>query len=56
MNRPKKSFNLKDHLKQYCYYINEFDLTNFIELDLDVFMSIEEVENIRKKIYLETHK
>ena len=56
MNRPKKSFNLKDHLKQYCYYINEFDLINFIELDLDVFMSISEVENIRKKIYLETHK
>lgn len=56
MNQPKKSFNLQDHLKQYCYYINEFDLTNFIELDLDVFMSIEEVENIRKKIFLETHK
>lgn len=56
MANPKRSFNLKDHLKQYCYYINEFDLQNFIELDLDVFMSIEEVENIRKKIYLETHK
>lgn len=56
MANPKKSFNLKEHLKQYCYYINEFDLQNFIELDLDVFMSIEEVENIRKKIYLETHK
>ena len=56
MNNPKKSFNLAEHLKQYCYYINEFDITNFIELDLDIFMSIEEVENIRKKIYLETHK
>lgn len=56
MANPKRSFNLKDHLKQYCYYINEFDLQNFIELDLDVFMSIEEIENIRRKIYLETHK
>lgn len=56
MKNTKKSFNLATHLKQYCFYINEFDLTNFIELDLDVFMSLEEVENVRRKIYLETHK
>ena len=56
MKNTKKSFNLAAHLKQYCFYINEFDLTNFIELDLDVFMPLEEVENVRKKIYLETHK
>ena len=53
---PKKSFNLYEHLKQYCYYINEFDIKNFFELDLDAFMSIDEIENIRKKIYIETHK
>lgn len=56
MNNPKKSFNLKEHLKQYCYYINQFDIQDFIQLDLDVFMSIDEIENIRKKIYLQTHK
>ena len=56
MSNPKKPFNLTEHLKRYCYYINEFDIENFIELDLDIFMSIEEIENIRKKIYLETHK
>ena len=56
MNNPKKSLDLNAHVKQYCYYINEFDIKNFFELDLDVFMSLDEVENIRKKIYLETHK
>ena len=56
MNNPKKSFDLASHLKQYCYYINEFDIKDFVELDLDIFMSLEEVENTRRKIYLETHK
>ncbi len=56
MNNPKKAFDLATHLEQYCYYINEFDIKDFVELDLDVFMSLEEVENIRRKIYLETHK
>ena len=56
MYNTKKSFNLKDHLQKYCYYINEFDIQNFFELDLDVFLSIDEIENIRKKIFLETHK
>ena len=56
MNNPKKTFNLKNHLKQYCYYINEFDIKNFFELDLDIFMSLEEIENVRRKIFLETHK
>lgn len=56
MNNPKKSLILSDHIKQYCYYINEFDINDFIELDLDVFMSLDEVENLRKKVYLETHK
>ena len=56
MNNPKKAFNLNQHLKQYCYYINEFNINNFMELDLDIFMSLEQVENIRRKIYLQTHK
>lgn len=56
MNNPKKSLKLTDLLDKYCYYINEFDIKNFFELDLDVFLSLEEVENIRKKIFLETHK
>ena len=56
MNNPKKDFNLQEHLQRYCYYINEFDIQNFFELDLDVFMSLEDIENIRRKIYLETHK
>ena len=56
MNNPKKSLDLNAHIKQYCYYINEFDIKDFFELDLDVFMSLEEIENIRRKIYLETHK
>lgn len=56
MMNPKKSLDLNEHLKQYCYYINEFDIKYFFELDLDIFMSIEEIENIRRKIYLETHK
>lgn len=56
MNNPKKSLKLTELLDKYCYYINEFDIKDFFELDLDVFMSLDEVENIRKKIYLETHK
>jgi len=56
MNNPKKSLKLTELLDKYCYYINEFDIKDFFELDLDVFMPLDEVENIRKKIYLETHK
>lgn len=56
MNNPKKSFDLKSHIQKYCFYINEFDIKDFIELDLDVFMNLDEIENIRRKIYLETHK
>lgn len=56
ISNPKKSINLEEYVARYCYYINEFDIKNFFELDLDVFLSLEEVENIRRKIYLETHK
>lgn len=56
MNNPKKTLKLTELLDKYCYYINEFDIHNFFELDLDIFMSLDEVENIRKKIYSETHK
>lgn len=56
LHHQTKSINLSDHIKQYCYYINEFNIDKFFELDLDLRMSIEEIENIRKKIYLETHK
>ena len=56
MNNPKKALKLTELLDKYCYYINEFDIKDFFELDLDVFMPLDEVENIRKKIYLETHK
>lgn len=56
MNNPKKSLNLEELIKKYCFYINEFDITHFFELDLDLFLSLEDVENIRRRIYLETHK
>ena len=53
---PKKTINLEDYIKRYCYYINEFDIKHFFELDIDVFLTLDEIENIRRKIYLETHK
>lgn len=56
MKNPKKAINLEEYIQKYCNYINEFDIKNFFELDLDVFFPIEEVENLRNKIYLETHK
>ena len=56
MRNKHKQFNLDDLLSKYCFYINEFDIQNFFELDLDELMPIEDVEELRKKIYLETHK
>jgi len=56
MVNPKKSIDLNEYVSRYCYYINEFDIKNFFELDLDIFLSLDEIENIRRKIYLETHK
>ena len=56
ISNPKKTIKLKEYIDKYCYYINEFDIKDFFELDLDVILPIEEVENIRKKIFLETHK
>lgn len=56
MRNKHKQFNLDELLSKYCFYINEFDIQNFFELDLDELMPIKEVEELRKKIYLETHK
>lgn len=56
MRNKHKQYDINDLISKYCFYINEFDIQNFFELDLDELMPIEDVENLRKKIYLETHK
>ena len=56
MRNKHKQYNLDELISKYCFYINEFDIQNFFELDLDELMPIEDVEELRKKIYLETHK
>lgn len=56
MRNKNKQYNIEDLISKYCFYINEFDIQDFFELDLDELMPIEDVEELRRKIYLETHK
>lgn len=54
--KPNKAISLEAYIAKYCYYINEFDIKYFFEFDVDSMLSLDDIENIRRKIFFETHK
>lgn len=54
--KNKKSLNVKDVIRQYCYYINEYNIEHFFDLDCAPLLSEVELGKLRQDIFDETHK
>lgn len=54
--RKKTNVNLDDFVRRYINFINENDVKYFFELDIDNIIGLNQVEEIRKYIEVQTHK
>ena len=54
--KDKRKIDSRELLRQYSFYINEFDIKYFFDFDCEKLLSNTELEQLRKDLIIETHK
>ena len=56
MNSYKGKVDWNKYIDDYANFINKYDIKYFFELDIDVIVGIKEVERLRQRLEMLTHK